>query len=235
MKLHRFPLCAVFPAMLLLCNRPAQAQTQTVDHEIVANLATGRVDICVTRDAILIGTESSNVEAGSHAPIVEPLDAGYVGVLLGAVEWQEPGANVPPVRLSEELSHVGTTAGRGGPVNEANEAGDIETLGINFLERLRPIVGQIHHKLAVDPQEPIIELVLVDYQKDYGPEVWLLSYRVQQRELQDNFWDTVPMRPSYVQLFPPEKKEPRTIVETRYPAGDETPHSPSCSAKTIPG
>ncbi len=199
------------------------AQAQHSDQEIIANLAAGRVDICVARDAILIGTEHENIEPGSHAPLVVPLDGGYVGILLGAVEWIEPGSGLPPVRLDTELGHLATIAGRGGPVLEANEAGDIESVGIAFLEKLRPITSRLHHKIDLGPDEPLVELLLLDFHKDYGPEVWLLSYRVQQRELQENFWDTLALRPSFVQLYPPEKHDPHTIVETRYPEGDKSP------------
>ncbi len=209
-------------ACLVTC-RPGIAQNQRSDQEIIANLAAGRVDICVARDAILIGTESQNIEPGSHSPLVVPLDGGYVGILLGAVEWIEPGSGLPPVRLDDVLGHLATLAGHAGPVLEPGEAGDVESVGLAFLERLRPITGQLHHKIDLGPDEPLVELLLLDFHKDYGPEVWLLSYRVQQRELQEDYWDTLALRPSFVQLYPPEKHDPHTIIETRYPEGDRSP------------
>jgi hypothetical protein len=92
-----------------------------------------------------------------------------------------------------------------------------------FLDRLRPVTGQLHHDLRLKPDEPIIQIVIAGYQKDYGPEVWVLSYKLQQRQLRDDYWDTLAQRPSYVQLYPPEKKAPRTLVEFRYPPETKGP------------
>jgi hypothetical protein len=68
-------------------------------------------------------------------------------------------------------------------------------------------------------------LLLADFQPDYGPEVWRLSYRVKQTELRDDFWDTLALRPSFDQLYPPEKKDPKILVEFSYPAGGPPGHT----------
>jgi hypothetical protein len=190
---------------------------QQSDREYVANLATGRVIVCVTREAVLVGAVSEKSEPGAHPPLFVPLNGGHVAVLLGAVEWIELNSGKPPVRLDAELA---ASADRNAhPTQNAseNEAGDIEGIGVAFLERLREIVGKLHHPLNLKSDEPIVQILIAGYEKDYGPEVWLLNYRVQQRMLKDDYWDTLVQRPGYVQLYPPEKGQPRTLIEVRYP------------------
>ena len=59
----------------------------------------------------------------------------------------------------------------------------------------------------------------VALQDDYGPEVWTLEYRIQQEEIatRGDYWQTRLLRPRYTQLYPPEKKAPKKLVEVRYP------------------
>ncbi len=187
------------------------------DREYVANLATGRVIVCVTREAVLVGAVSEKSEAGAHPPLFVPLNGGHVAVLLGAVEWIELNSGKPPVRLDTEFADLAVRSGRAPQITSGDEAGDIEGLGVAFLERLRQIVGKLHHPLNLKSDEPIMQILIAGYEKDYGPEAWLLSYRVQQRELRDDYWDILVQRPSYLQLYPPEKGQPRTLIEVRYP------------------
>lgn len=207
-----------FALAAALLNCPALGAQQS-DSEIMANLAAGRVAVCVAREAIIVGTSSKDVETGSRAPIVVQLDAAHIAVMLGAVEWMRPGTQLPPVRLDTMLAEVGGVLSH--PLKsielEKDEAGDIEQLGIAFLEKLRSVTSQIHHPLDLKPDEPLVTIVLADFAKDYGPEVWVLTYRVKQRMLQDDFYDTQAQRPAFTQLYPPEKKDPKTIVEFRYP------------------
>lgn len=217
------PLAAIFVAALLLIPATPRVHAQEGSHEIVANLAAGRVIIWVTHDAILVGAESQKSEPGSHSPLFVPLTNGHVAVLLGAVEWEEPNAGKQPVRLDRELAAIASVPGHPVKTLETNEAGDLESLGLAFLERFRPIASQIHHEIPMKPDEPIVQILVVGYQKDYGPEAWVLSYKLQQRELRDDFWDTLVSRPTYTQLYPPEKREPKTLVEFRYPAESADP------------
>jgi len=147
------------------------------------------------------------------------LDAAHIAVMLGAVEWEQPGSGKPPVRLDTMLSEVAGILNH--PMKsmelEKDEAGDVEQLAISFLEKLRSVTYQIHHPLDLKPDEPLLTIVLVDFAKDYGPEAWVISYRVKQMLLQDDFYNTQALRPSFAQIYPPEKKEPKTIVEFRYP------------------
>ena len=86
-----------------------------------------------------------------------------------------------------------------------------------MLERLRAVTSELHHELKLKEDEPIVQILIVEYQKDYGPEAWIISYKLEQRLLRGDYWDTLAKRPSYVQLYPPEKKDPHTIVEFKYP------------------
>ncbi len=53
--------------------------------------------------------------------------------------------------------------------------------------------------------------------QDYGPEVWTIDYRIEQDDLGKDIWRTRVLRPSYNQLYPPEKGKPKTFMEIRYP------------------
>jgi len=192
--------------------------------EVVVNLAAGRVDVCVAKGTLFVATTDENVEPGSHPPEMEALGIGRVGVLLGAVEWISPGTGNPTVRLDAELDHA---AQQMGPVdnngNAGQEATDVENFGIALLEQVRAVTKNIHHKLDLDPDDPLVELVLADYLDGYGFEVWLLKYRIQQVALGNDYYDTRVLRPAYVQLYPPEKGQPRTLIEVRYPSEIQGP------------
>jgi hypothetical protein len=102
-------------------------------------------------------------------------------------------------------------------------ASDIESIGVAFLERLRAVTSQLHRKLDLGPDEPLVELLLADYEENYGPEVWSLRYRIVQEALRGGFWRTRLLRTSYTQLYPPEKSHPRTLIEVSHPAGGTAP------------
>jgi hypothetical protein len=193
------------------------AHAQQSDREYIANLATGRVIICVTHESVLVGAISENSEPGSHAPLFVPIAGGHVAVLLGAVEWVELNSGKQSVRMDVELSVAAGRSQHPIELTTYNEAGDIEGLGVEFLGRLREVVGKLHHPLELKEDEPLVQVVVAGYEKDYGPEAWLLSYNVKQVMLKDDYWDIQVQHPSYKQLYPPEKGEPRTLMEVRYP------------------
>jgi len=209
---------------LLLCGvlcafaSNASAQTQHED-EIVANLAGGRVIVHVTKETIIFAAIDRPVERNSIPPRVMNLDTTHIGVLFGASEWRIP-ADPKPIRLDRDFQRVS----RGDPRYQAAPGEgetDLETIGIAFLEKLRPLVSQLHHKLEISPDEPIFQIVMIGYApNDYGPEVWVLEYRIEQEQVatRGDYWQTRIMRPRFTQLYPPEKHAPRTIVESRYPA-----------------
>jgi hypothetical protein len=229
MRLLRQP---VFPAVLLLSTLaaarlaapPASAQLQREQpaRDLVANFAAGRVEICAAKETLLIATADEPVEPGSGAPEIFGLGTGRLGILLGAVEWIQPGSGAPPDRFSVDLTAIGREAAPAQPVAVAgNEASDIETLGIGLLERIRAQAESIHHRLDLGADEPLVQLIVVDYIDGYGFEAWLVSYKVTQQPLGNDYWETHISRPDYTQLYPPEKGQPKTLIEVRYPPAAE--------------
>lgn len=191
----------------------ASAQVREGD-EVVANLAAGRVVVLVVKDAIVVGAVQQSLEANSIAPRLVSVSGNHVAILLGAAEWVLPGARA--VRLERSAPRLTGDPSRAA-AGDAEGASDIEQIGVGFLERLRPLVEQLHHKIDLGADEPILEILLLGYATDYGPEVWLLKYRVVQDLLRGDYYRTRPLRPSYTQLYPPEKRRPRTLIEISYP------------------
>jgi len=198
---------------LLALAVPAPAQ----EDEIVANLAGGRLIIQVTRDAIVFGAIDHPLEATSVPPRVAQIDRGHVAVFFGASEWQLPAAP-KPIRLDHQTERVYAAD----PHYQHSEdvESDLEQIGVAFLEKLRPLVSQLHHKIDLKPEEPLLQIVLLGYApKAYGPEVWLIEYRVEQSQpgSKDDYLQTHVLRPRFTQLYPPEKHEARTLLEIRFP------------------
>jgi hypothetical protein len=204
-----------FLAVLALAATPALAQ----EDEIVANLAGGRVIIHVTSDAILFGAIDHPLEAKSVPPRVAAIGSSHVAIFFGASEWQIP-AQPRPIRLDRDIPDVRINATRVYRPEGSGEP-DLETIGVNFLEKLRPLVSQLHHKFDLKPDEPLVEIVLIGYAPQaYGPEVWLLDYRAEQESIgsKDDYWQTRILRPRFTQLYPPEKHAAKTILELRFPS-----------------
>lgn len=188
------------------------------EDEIVANLAGGRVLIHVSSDAIVFAAISHPLEATSVPPRVAAVDAGHLGIFFGASEWQVP-AQPRPIRLDRDISRAVAPDQR----QMAPDSGevDLEQLGTVFLEKLRPLVAQLHHKIDLKPDDPIFEIVVFGYApRYYGPEVWLIDYRVEQQAIGSHldYLETRVLRPRFTQLYPPEKHEAHTPVEVRFPA-----------------
>jgi len=203
----------------------ASAQTQETEGEIVANLSGGRVIVHATKDDVIIfGAIDQPIEAGSAPPRVMQLDATHLGVLLGASEWRLP-ADPKPIRLDKDYQRIGPRDPRyRGDPSEAEP--DLETIGVSFLETLRPLTSQLHHKIEIASDEPLFEIVIIGFAPNhYGPEVWTVEYRVQQEQVgvRAEYWQTRILRPRFTQIYPPEKHAPRTIVEARYPADVKGP------------
>lgn len=207
--------CILISVHLWLC--PMRVAAQEQEREMVANLAAGRVMLYVAREGIVIGAVEQRVEAESQPPVIVPLGGRHVAILLGAVEWVSPASGRAPVRLDRDLPRLASEATHAPNPSQSNAASDIEAIGVAFLERLRDAAGGLHRKLELQPEEPAVELLLVNYVENYGPEAWLLRYRLAQDNLRGEYWRTRVLRPSYTQLYPPEKGQPRTLVEVRYP------------------
>jgi hypothetical protein len=220
-----------FPTSLSLCflvsiasAQIARAQDRDRGDEIVANLAGGRVIVHVARDKIVFAAIDQPVEAKSIPPRVLSIDATHIGILLGASEWRHT-SDPKPVRLDKDFPRL---SGRNPhyAADPEEVAPDLDVIGVAFLERLRPLVSQLHRKIEFKPEEALFEVVMIGYAPDdYGPEVWTLEYRIQQEEIatRGDFWQTRLLRPRFTQLYPPEKHAPKKLVEIRYPDTIEGP------------
>jgi len=212
----------LLPLVLLLASAPTCAQEQRED-EIVANLAGGRAVIHVAKDAIIFAAIDQPVEKSSVPPRVMDLDGGHIGILFGASEWRLP-ADPKPIRMDRNFQRVGRADPRYQVPGEGET--DLETIGTAFLEKLRPLVSQLHHRLDFSPEEPIFQIVMIGYApNDYGPEVWVIEYRMEQEQMatRGEYWQTRIQRPRFTQLYPPEKHAPRVVVESRYPPNAKGP------------
>ncbi|HEX2713403.1 MAG TPA: hypothetical protein VHM88_14480, partial [Candidatus Acidoferrales bacterium] len=185
----------------------------------------GRTVVYVAGNGVVVGAvapAASGAEAGSHLLPILPIGGSRIAVLLGAIEWLSPASGRPPVRLDWELAGMASDAApRRQP--EPYQASDIEAIGVALLERLHAAASQLHRKIDLKPDEPLLELLLVNYVEDYGPEVWLLKYRIAQDAWRGDYWRTRVLRPSYTQLYPPEKGHPRTLIEVHYPPEEPGP------------
>src|SRR5713226_6454780 len=132
---------------LLAVAIPVLAQNR--EDEIVANLAGGRVIVHVARDIIIFAAINHSVESDSVPPRVMGLDFTHIGVLLGASEWRLP-ADPKPIRMDRNFQRAGARDTRYQATPGEAET-DLETIGTAFLEKLRPLAAQLHHKLDFSP------------------------------------------------------------------------------------
>ncbi len=223
--------CLALRALLFLCMislvAPARGQQpESQEHEgdeIVVNLAAGRVTIAVVKDGLVIAALENPFEPNTRPPEIVPLSSRSAAVLFGAVNWTalSPVANF--ANLGSELPRLHAFEARLGPSLEAGNAGygnGIELIGKALLERLRQLFPLLHGKIPLPPGEPVIELVLANYDQEEGAEVWLLRYAITQEIERGDYWATRVKPPSYTQLWPPEKGQPKTLVEAQYPPED---------------
>jgi hypothetical protein len=206
---------------MLLLPALAAAQTLQREDEIVASLAGGRVIAQVAKDNVIVfAAINQPVEKHSVPPRLLQLDATHVGILFGASEWQIPSAP-DPVRLDRNYQGIAQGPNQHYAQYPGQEAPDLETIGVAFLEKLRPLVAQLHHQLDFRPDDALFELIILGFAPDYGPEVWQVEYRIEQQQVaaRSEYWQTRILRPRFTQLYPPEggKKAPHTLVEARYP------------------
>jgi len=218
----RFHLVAI-PALLAITSLTAVttsfAQEQAREDEMVASLAGGRVIVDVARDTIIFAAIDVPIERNSIPPRVMGLDSGHIGILLGASEWRTP-ADPKPIRVDRNFQRIGARDPRDERAPGEAEP-DLETIGTAFLEKLRPLIGQLHHKLDFSPTDPVFQLVIIgNAPSDYGPEVWVAEYFMEQEMIASRaeYWQTRLLRPRFTQLYPPEKHAPHTLVESRFPA-----------------
>lgn len=206
--------------LILTALTVALTSARAQEDEIVANLAGGRVLIHVTRDAIVFGAIDHPLEAKSVPPRVVSLGSSHIGILFGASEWQSP-AQPRPIRLDRDIPDVRLNPRQ--QYQQPSDTGetDLEEIGVVFLEKLRPLVSQLHHKIDLKTDEPLFEIVLIGYAPQaYGPEVWVIDYQVEQESIggKSDFWQTHILRPRFTQLYPPEKHQTKALLELRFPA-----------------
>jgi hypothetical protein len=224
---HLFFFISVFISVHLWFHSPIAFAQEARDQEVAVNLAEGRVVICAAKDGIILAAMNARGEATSRPPAIEILSADRMGVMLGAVEWEQPDSKEDTIRLDEEFRHI-IAAAFSTPARpkEADAGNDIETIGIAVLERVRKVAEVLHHKVNLGADEPLIRIVLAGYVRDYGPEVWTIDYRIQQDLLGNDIWRTRVLRPVYNQLYPPEKGKPKTFMEIRYPSENRASGEP---------
>ena len=219
----RMRVLLLFLAVLLVAAGPAVAQ----EDEIVANLAGGRVIVQVASDGIVFGAIDHPLEAKSVPPRVATVGSSHIGVFFGASEWQVP-AQPQPIRLDRTSTDV-RSANAPKDIYRLPDSGepDLELIGVAYLEQLRPLVSQLHHKIDLKPEEPLMEIVLIGYApQGYGPEIWLIDFGAEQQSISSkaDYWQTRILRPRFTQLYPPEKHQPKVLIENRFPPDlQETP------------
>src|SRR6266478_5396333 len=206
-------LCSVF---ITAVSAPASAQDK--DDEIVATLTGGRVIIHATQESITFVALDEPIEAGSAPPRVMSVDGRHVAVLLGSSEWRIP-ADPNPIRLDHGYTRTGAPDPRyQGSYGEAEA--DLEQMGVAFLEKWTPLAARLHHNHDFPPDQPLFELLVIGFgPRDYGPEVWTVEYRMTQTNIasRGDFWQTRVLRPRFEQIYPPEKHQPRKLVEGNEP------------------
>ncbi len=199
-----------------------QDQPGTPTEETVANLAAGRVIIAVVKDAILIATVENPIEVETRPPTPVALSSERVGILLGADNWFSPSSKQEIAQLDTELPHLRSQLVPFAPHLQADQGGgeatDVEAIGQGLLERLNEVAQNLHGKVNLSPNEPLTELIVVGYLPGYGPDIWTLTYQIEQQEQDSDYWTTRVLRPSYLQFWPPEKGQPRTLLEFSYPS-----------------
>jgi hypothetical protein len=211
-------LLSVFICVHVWFLSPRALAQESTDQEVAVNLAEGRVVMCATKDSIILAAMDAHGEAGSRSPDITILTAERVGVMLGAVEWVTPDSKDKPIRLDDEFRGlVAAALNNGGQRDASFRASDIESIGIAVLERLRVLAASLHHKINLGGDEPLIRIVLAGYVQNYGPEAWTIDYHIRQDALGNDIWRTRVLRPNYNQLYPPEKGQPKTFMEIRYP------------------
>jgi hypothetical protein len=205
-------------SLILLAALSSGASTHAQEDEIVANLAGGRAIIHVANDAIVFAAIDHPLESKSVPPRVAAIDSRHIGIFFGASEWQVT-SQPRPIRLDRDIPHFASVDPHYVPQGAAEQ--DLEQIGVAFLEKLRPLVSQLHHPIELKPGEPLFQIVILGYApRDYGPEIWLVEYQVEQSSVaaRGNYLQTHILRPRFTQLYPPEKHQPKTVVEIRVPS-----------------
>ncbi len=204
---------------------PAIAQREQRSDEIVTSLSGGRVILHVAKDAIFFAAIDQPVEQGAPPPRVVDLDSQHIAILFGASEWRSL-ADPNPIRMDRSFQRVSSRGPRDSGAYNGEADPDLEMIGVAFLEKLRPLVSQLRRKIDFPADQPFFEMVVIGFgPQNYGPEAWTVEYRITQELLstRENYWQTRILRPRFTQIYPPEKHQPKTLVETAFPADAQDP------------
>jgi hypothetical protein len=216
-------------AIFVVSPSPATAQSDSnnATGEVVANLAAGRVVIAVVKDEILVGTVENPIEAHTQPPTPVLLASERFGVFLGPVDWWSPPSQREIAELNQELPRLHTYAVSTPPHLGQSKGGDqpseIEITGESLRQRLNELASLFHSPLNLPSKDSFAQLIVADYFAGYGPEIWQLSYAIDQEQQSGDYWTTRVEHPTYLQFWPPEKGQPRTLVEFDYPIEDAPP------------
>ena len=212
--------------ILTSCAGPfAHAQGQQGSDEIVTSLSGGRVILHVAKGSIFFAAIDQPVEPGASPPRVVNLDGQHVAVLFGATEWRSL-ADPKPIRMDRNFQRVSGQDPRYAGSYNGEADPDLELIGVAFLEKLRPLVSQLRRKIDFPADQPFFEMVVIGFgPQNYGPEAWTVEYRITQELLstRENYWQTRILRPRFTQIYPPEKHQPKTLVEAAFPADSQDP------------
>jgi hypothetical protein len=208
-------------AALLTGRAPARSQEtqeQQENEELLANLATGQVEIYVGRDGVAIGILGNAFEPESHPPLVAALGSARIAVLLGAVDWFYPGSQ-QHVRLDARVARMSATLSAGRPRLSAQPAEDLDVIGTELLEPLRKLAAGLHAPVVLPDRTPLLEIVLVSYDRIEGARVRDLAYSFEQEPLRGDFYQTLVDRPQPFDLYPPAHAGQTAPIELSYPPG----------------
>jgi hypothetical protein len=226
----RAPTLLAFAALLALFPLPVSAQQtdETPSEELVVNFAAGRVIVAVVKDAIVIATVENPIEPHTLPPIPIELYGRHAGIVLGAVEWLSPASQLEIARLDKELPRLRGHFIDPNPhlehVEPSAEATDVEAIGQALMQRLKEVVGNLHAKLDWPPDEPVVQLLLINYIEGYGGDVWLATFTLNQEMQRIDYYDTRISHPHFTQFWPPEKGQPHTLLEFQYPPENPLPN-----------
>jgi len=197
---------------------PEQSQQQAENEEVLANLATGQLEIYVGRDGVAIGLLGNAYEPQSHPPLLVQLKTGQVAILLGAVDWFYPASD-RHVRLDASLLRLMATLSAGVPRLNAASGDDSAATGLMLLEPLRMLASSLHAPVGLPAETPLVEMVLLSYTRIEGARVSHLEYKWEQEPLRGNFWQTLVSRPELSELYPPARGNHGQSIELSYPPG----------------
>ena len=185
--------------------------------------------IAVVKDAILIGTVETPIEPQTHVPTPVELSSERAGIILGAVDWFSPSTQKTLARLDSELPHLhsDTPVQQAGPhlaqSQGGDEAADIEVIGQNLLERLNELAQESTANWICPPKSPSRNWSSPTFSLTTAPKSGPQPITMKQIQQRGDFWATSVLRPVYLQFYPPEKGQPRTLMEFNYPSEDAAP------------